>query len=233
MGPGVVITAGLVATAAALYASYDGLWHLAELAGWSKSTRKGLPLTLDVAAVAAGVLVARQLGAELRALAWRGVLALVGASIAGNAVYHVYVVTGGNWPAEWMAVLSILVSAVPALAAGYLIHLFARMSAEVQLADAPSEPEPDRSPVPVPQLDNEHQDDAPEAEAETNVYPMPGQREAVAVYQPGTIGEKGIEMLIQLRRARQPFPTPAELALSLGCSDRYARGIFETYRKSA
>jgi hypothetical protein len=144
----IVMAAALVATSAALYASYDALCGLAAYAAWRPRVRPMLPLTVDVIAVASGVLLARTKDAALRALAWRGVTWSGAGSVVGNAVYHLLAEPDVPW---WRRALSVAVAAVPAVGIAYVVHVLSMLSRTDDAAELAHDEHQDHAePAPVP-----------------------------------------------------------------------------------
>lgn len=224
---GVILGAALVATAAALIASYSGLSGVAGLAGWTERVRPMLPLTVDVIAVAAGVLVQRTRDTELRRHAWRGVTWATIVSVLGNAVDHLWVIThSGDTQSlgAWVrVVLAVLISACPAVGIAYVVHLLALMTGTAEAAPAP---------VPAPVPDDrltlpEDDDDAPAAE----LFTLPRTRHAASA-RPGTKKERGFALLDAAAEAGTPLTTHG-LADALGVGLRYAQILVADWEKSA
>ncbi|MFD7908340.1 hypothetical protein ACFV4G_39630 [Kitasatospora sp. NPDC059747] len=228
-----MFVAGAVATFAALYASYDGLWHLAAMAGWGGRTRKALPGTVDVIAVASGVLYA--LG-TYKDLVQRGAVWCAAVSFAGNAIYHVYVVTGQNWDPWIMAALAVLVGAVPALGIAYVVHLISLLVGQAPAAPAAEQQQPFTTSTPTrrhsvlrrpsPKVKKPR---APRRRPGV-VVPMP--RPAATTAGAGaafpataTLKERGLALVAAARARGERTPTPEEMAIAIGCTERHARNI--------
>jgi hypothetical protein len=235
----VVLVATVVATGAALYGSYAGLVGVARLAGWDRPVRPALPLTVDVIAIAAGVLYAcTWLGAELRDVARRGVVWSAVVSVGGNAVYHLSVVAAAMTShhispgAVLRAVLAVVVSAVPAVGIGYVVHLLSLLNAhsapehnEHQGAEhmptpapAPTPPTPPRAPLPAP--DRTAARTEPPAPLRSVPPSPPQQRRPVAGVREGSKIALGLQML-----ADNPDITDAALIRALGCTPRHVSNI--------
>ena len=214
---GVILAAALVATAASLIASYNGLCGVAALAGWSVQVRPMLPLTVDVIAIACGVLVQRSPDNELRAVAWRGVVTAAVVSIAGNATDHLWTIehSGGS---KARVAIAIIVSVIPAVGIAYVIHLLALMT-PTPAAEAATVPTPDDElAVPADEEDADDTDDDPQAE----LFPFPKQEVPRSIRQ-GTMKARGLALIAEAGR----LLTTDELVEALGCTVRYAQMIRE------
>jgi hypothetical protein len=231
---GVSLVACLVAGSAALYASYDALVRLAEWAGWDPTAAPGLPLTVDVIALAAGVRYVRTAPEQTaaRTLAYKGVVWSGAASVIGNAIVHAGLTPGWSWGHRAVAIAT---SAVPAVGLGYVVHLVAAPMARV-VAEAPaprrrhaapavapvparvSAPSAEPSPVPVVTAEPE-----PEPERE------PARPVAVGAPRPGSIKARGLVLIQEAVAAGNPIPTTEEIANELDCTMRHAQNIVSAF----
>jgi hypothetical protein len=231
---GVPLLGCLIAGGAALYASYDALVRLALWAGWSPSAAPGLPLTVDVIAVAAGVRYVRTAPeqTEARSLAYRGVVWSGAASVIGNAVVHAGLESDWSGPHR---IVAVAVSAVPAVALAYIVHLVA-VKTSSSAAPQPrrrhaAPPVPAHVPAPSPAPEAEHiehqdQDDEP---AETP-RPTP-----VGAPRPGSIKARGLALIRTTVEAGGDVPTTEEISTALDCTMRHAQNIVRAWehRESA
>lgn len=245
---GITLVACLVAAAAAMYASFDALVRLAEVAGWSEDVRPALPLTVDVIALAAGVRFARvhRDDIEARRAAFHGVVWSGVVSVVGNAIAHAALDSTMQTWERWLAVA---VSAVPAVGVGYVVHLLATPGRR-RTEDAPATaPEPDggehqdddaaedaAGEAASDAEHNEHQDD--DAAAETiplfPAEPRPRRRHARTNSAPreGSIKARGLA-LMDAAAERGETLTTAQLAAALDCTPRHAQNIVNAWEKSA
>jgi hypothetical protein len=226
----VSLVACLVAGSAALYASYDALVRLAEWAGWDPTAAPGLPLTVDVIALAAGVRYVRTAPEQTaaRTLAYKGVVWSGAASVIGNAIVHAGLTPGWSWGHRAVAIAT---SAVPAVGLGYVVHLvaapMARVAAEAPAPRrrhaapaAPSVPAPAAEPTPAPVVTPTP---APEVEAE------PSRPVAVGAPRPGSIKARGLVLIQDAVAAGKPIPTTEEIATELDCTMRHAQNIVSAF----
>ncbi|AEA27903.1 hypothetical protein Psed_5776 [Pseudonocardia dioxanivorans CB1190] len=125
--------AELLGVRATLHAPWDPAWGASLKVAWL------LPLTIDVfAAVATRVWLRRRTNAEALAYARRAAWAAIGATIVGNGAHGALTATADHpWPA------AVVVSAVPAVALGGMVHL-------AHLVGRGPDPEPDQQPAVAP-----------------------------------------------------------------------------------
>lgn len=235
---GVFLVACLVAGSAALYASYDALVRLAVWAGWSADAAPGLPLTVDVIALAAGVRYVRLAPDQsaARAQAFKGVVWSAVVSVVGNAIVHAGLTDG--WSAGHR-VIAVAVSAVPAVALGYVVHLVAApvvrperpQRAAARHARPAPRPAPSAEapavaevtpPAEVPAL--------PPAVAEAPAAPQPV---PVGAPRPGSIKARGLALITAETEAGKPVPTTDEIRDRLGCTLRHAQNIVRAWEETA
>ncbi|MFJ7153255.1 hypothetical protein ACIQVT_34500 [Streptomyces sp. NPDC100445] len=240
---GVPLVGCLVAGAAALYASYDALVRLAVWAGWSLSAAPGLPLTVDVIALAAGVRYVRTSPEheEARALAYKGVVWSGAASIIGNAIVHAGLTPGWSWGHRVVAVAT---SAVPAVALAYVVHLVAvrtpnatssapprrRAATAPRPAEVPAPaPVPEiahvPAPSPAPESERDIEDQDHDDEAETP-RPVP-----VGAPRPGSIKARGLALIKATVEAGGNVPTTQEIKDALDCTPRHAQNIVRAWNE--
>lgn len=223
---GVPLVGCLVAGSAALYASYDALVRLALWAGWSVSAAPGLPLTVDVIALAAGVRYVRTAAEQTaaRSLAYKGVVWSGAASIIGNAIVHAGLTPGWSM---WHRAIAIATSAVPAVALGYVVHLVAVPTPAAPSSvpqprrprhAAPAAPAPVEAPAPVPVI-------APTPEPEPEPEHEPARPVAVGAPRPGSIKGRGVAYIQAAVDAEKPVPSTDEISTALGCTVRHAQNI--------
>lgn len=227
---GIFLVASLVAGSAALYSSYDALKRLALFAGWSATAAPGLPLTVDVIALAAGIRYVRlHHEADGRQMAYRGVVWSGVASVTGNAIVHAGITAGWS---NAHRVLAVAVSAVPAVALGYVVHLVAAPIVRQAIEAEPEAPEVPEVPAEVP---------APEvpvqqfAEAVPLFTEPPRQRRHAKTTgaRRGSMKAAGLELMAEADDAGKPLPTTGELSAELGCTARYAQMIHEAWKEKA
>lgn len=121
--------------------SFSALADLAQLCGITGTIGAFrlewlLPIAVDVFAVTATVIwLRRRVSAEAVTFARRAAWAAIGATVGGNA-YHGYLVDSAGDP-PWVAV--VVVSALPAVALGALVHLAVLVGRE---PDTPRETDP-------------------------------------------------------------------------------------------
>ncbi|WP_129286726.1 DUF2637 domain-containing protein [Streptomyces sp. GZWMJZ-114] len=172
---GIFLLAVLIAGSSAMYASFDALRALAIACGWSAQVAPALPLTTDVIAIAAGIRYVRlpERARDARALAMRGVVWSGAVSVIGGAVTHVALTDGWSAPHRLFA---ILVSAVPAVGLGYVIHLVAdspRIEEDERQEEEEQPAAEEQAPPPPPE--DPAKQEAPEEEHETQEDPAQGQ----------------------------------------------------------
>lgn len=125
--------AQLLGVRAALHAPWDPPWGASLKVAWL------LPLTVDVfAAVATRVWLRQRTNAEALAYARRAAWAAIVATIVGNGAHGALVATSDH---PWQA--AVLVSAVPAVALGGMVHL-------AHLVGRGPDPEDEPRPAPAP-----------------------------------------------------------------------------------
>lgn len=228
---GIFLVACLVAGGAALYASFDALTRLAVFAGWSTTAAPGLPLTVDVIALAAGIRYVRLHPEQikLRSDAFRGVVWSGVVSVTGNAIVHAGITPG--WGIMHRA-LAVAVSAVPAVALGYVVHLVAAPVVRVPRAHKPKPvptPAPVRIPAPAPEPEPApvvvEQPELPAVELET---PRP---RPVGAPRPGSVMGRGLALVQELEENGKPIPDTEELSMSLGCSRRHAQNVLRKWEE--
>jgi hypothetical protein len=227
---GVFLVACLVAGSAALYASYDALVRLAVWAGWSESAAPGLPLTVDVIALAAGVRYVRlapDQGAA-RAQAFKGVVWSAVVSVVGNAIVHAGLTDG--WSAGHR-VIAVAVSAVPAVALGYVVHLVAAPVVRPERPQRAAARHARPAPRPTPPAEVPAVAEAAEVPALPAVpasQPVP-----VGAPRPGSIKARGLALIETATEAGNPVPSTDEIKDALGCTLRHAQNIVRAWEESA
>jgi hypothetical protein len=116
-----------------------GMTGSARLLGWTLHLSWLLPLAVDVFAITATVIwLRRRVSADALSYAQRAAWAAIASTVAGNA-YHGYLVNEATAP-PWGA--AVLVSAVPAVALGALVHLavlVGRSDVDEPLDDRPTD----------------------------------------------------------------------------------------------
>ncbi|MBW6432409.1 DUF2637 domain-containing protein [Actinoplanes hulinensis] len=133
---GWVMVGMAVAAASAATASFTGLRGLALAAGWPERLAWLLPLTIDAYAMTSTrVWLAPGRSRSGRGYAQANAIGAIGASIIGNAVYHM--LTVGLLTVSWPIVVS--VGAVPAAVLGLTAHLHALRSVHPEEANRPRE----------------------------------------------------------------------------------------------
>ncbi|GGZ64849.1 hypothetical protein GCM10010387_67410 [Streptomyces inusitatus] len=235
---GIVLVAAFIAGGAALYASFDALTKLAEVSGWSPTAAPALPLTVDVIALAAGVRYVRlHPDAVGRAMAFRGVKWSVAVSVVGNAIVHGVITPGWSWQHRAVA---IAVSAVPAAALAYIVHLVAEPMVRTlaRTAPAPAEelPGPDGGDgQEVIEDDSEESESGPEPVSPPlelfQSPPRQQRRHAKVTERKGSKKKKGLALMAAAVDAGQPLPSTTALSAALDCSPRYAQMIHEAWRE--
>jgi hypothetical protein len=227
----VVLIAAMVAGAAALYSSFDALVKLAEWAGWSKDAAPGLPLTVDVIALAAGVRYVRlHPDAEGRALAFKGVTWSAVASVVGNAIVHAGLTPDWSWQHRAIAVL---VSAVPALGIAYVVHLVAapivrQLGDDDEHQDVPAEEEP----APDPEPEEEPEEETAEEEPEPVSDISDARKRRHAKPREGSIKARGLLLMREAQEKELDPPTTNDLVTALGCTPRHAQNIVNAWNAS-
>lgn len=106
-----------VSAAAAIVASYTYLRDLAIICGWTQWRTPLLPVSLDVLGIAAFALYIRTRDGYAQAVS----VLVVAASAAGNALSHLYAVTG----TEPASAVVVAVGSTPVVVAMVLAHLWA------------------------------------------------------------------------------------------------------------
>ncbi|MFG3244834.1 hypothetical protein [Streptomyces sp. NPDC048157] len=222
---GIVLVAAFIAGGAALYSSFDALSRLADWAGWSDEAAPGLPLTVDVIALAAGIRYVRlHPDAAGRALAFKGVTWSAVVSVVGNAIVHAGLMPGWSVPHR---VIAVGVSAIPALGIAYVVHLVAAPVVR-QLDDdevveptgaemSGPDPDPEEWAVPEEEIEEEVQQAVP-------LFPSPP-RQRRAHARKGSLKAEGLELISAAVDSGKPVPPASELCKALGCSLRYAQMI--------
>lgn len=121
----------LVAALAAITSSGAALAGLARVAGWPSWLALMLPATIDLYAITATrIWLSRRTTSErARRYARANALIGIGASVAGNAVYHALAAGAVHVP-RW--VLVVAVSMVPPTVIGALAHLLALRSVDIE-----------------------------------------------------------------------------------------------------
>lgn len=138
---------GVVGAAAAVM-SFTALADLARICGITATLGRMpvawlLPLTIDVlAAVSTRVWLRRRTNTDALAYARRSAWAAIGATVVGNGA-HGALVHAASSPPWWAAVL---VSAVPAVALGAMVHLAVLVGRGVASPPADVIDQPDRRP---------------------------------------------------------------------------------------
>lgn len=151
-----------------------GEHHLAKLAGWDGRLAWGMAAVLAAyAGIAASVASNRPSGSPGKVSAVVGAFVSLGAAMAAQPVSHLFVTGWFSADPRPPALLVVVVSCVPPLVFGHLLHLAATPVTAVSgtaetLADE-QHPEPETGPVPAQEThDEDETNDEPEPEtAET------------------------------------------------------------------
>jgi pyruvate/2-oxoglutarate dehydrogenase complex dihydrolipoamide acyltransferase (E2) component len=243
---GIVLAACLLAGGASLYASYDALTRLATWAGWDESAAPALPLTVDVIALAAGIRYIRSHpGAPGRSTAYKGVVWSGAASIVGNTIVHVGLTP--DW-GSWHRIIAALVSAVPPIGLGYVVHLVGvpvvRQLPDAPAADVPAEesapapePEPERTAVPAIEAEPEPTPEEEPAPEPTLLFPSPPRQRRAHARAGGTgrptARERGLALMARYADSGDGFPSAKDMAEELGCGERMAQLIQKEWKEQS
>lgn len=145
-----------------------GEHHLAVLAGWDGRLAWGMAAVLAAyAGIAASVASNRPPDAPGKASAVAGAVVSLGAAMAAQPVSHLFVTgwfSADPRPPVWLV---IVVSCVPPLVFGHLLHLAATPLPATTETPATPAAEPEKQPVPAPETPEQPEDEQDD-EAETD-----------------------------------------------------------------
>lgn len=180
-----------------------GEHHLAELAGWSSRLAWGMAAVLAAyAGIAAAVAGARPAGAPGKRSAVVGAVLSLAAAAAAQPVSHLFVTGWLTATPRPPVALVVVVSCVPPLVLGHLLHLAATPTATS--AEAPAEQREPRAETNETTDEPSEQDDEPEPGPNTPRFLATAEVAAHYGVSPSTIGT-----WVQRGRLRPAFKDPA------------------------